>query len=177
MKELTKINNELKAYVNEANFISTKCRNKIITILGEEFGINFKLENFANADVKILEDGSLEMRGDKYETTHDIKDFSDIEERFERFKEKADKILKKKDINSSNKKDFDNIVNLFVILGILLIFLFIIYICLTSVLAGNYYNFLWLIVFILPHFVPNLKENLRQRIEQAKNYLKRRFKK
>jgi hypothetical protein len=35
---------------------------------------------------------------------------------------------------------------------------------------------LWLIVFILPLFVPNLKENLIQRIEQAKNYIKRRFK-
>ena len=177
MKELIKINNELKAYVNEANFISTKCRNKLIMMLGEEFGIKFKLENFANVDVKILEDGSLEMRGDKYETSHDIKEFSDIEERYNRFKENADKLLKRKDINNSNKKDFDNIINLFVILGILLIFLFIIYICLTSVLAGNYYNFLWLIVFILPHFVPNLKENLKQRLEQAKNYLKRRFKK
>ena len=78
MKELNKINNELKGYVNEANFISNKCRNKIIKILGEEFGIEFVLDNYANVDVKILEDGSIEMRGDKYKTPHKINDLSDI---------------------------------------------------------------------------------------------------
>jgi len=36
---------------------------------------------------------------------------------------------------------------------------------------------LWLMVFILPLFVPKLKDNLIARIEQARNYLKRRFKK
>ena len=41
MKELNKINNELKSYINEANFISTKCRDKIVKLLGEEFGIVF----------------------------------------------------------------------------------------------------------------------------------------
>ena len=177
MKELNKINNELKAYVNEANFISNKCRNKLITILGEEFGIKFELDNYANIDVKILEDGSIEMRGDKYQTTHDIKDFSDIEERYNNFKVKADKLLKKKDNSRNNKKDIDNIINIFIILGILLVFLFVIFILLNAFLSGNYYNFLWLIVFILPMFVPNLKENLKQRLEQAKNYFKRRYKK
>lgn len=177
MKELNKINNELKAYVNEANFISNKCRNKLIYLLGEEFGIEFELDNYANIDVKILEDGSIEMRGDKYKTSHNIKDIADIEERYNNFKVKADKLLKKKDNSRNNKKDIDNVINLIVILGILLVFLFIIFICVTSVLSGNYYNFLWLIVFVLPHFVPNLKENLIQRLQQAKNYLKRRFKK
>ena len=177
MKELNKINNELKGYINEANFISNKCRNKLIIILGEEFGIEFELDNYANIDVKILEDGSIEMRGDKYKTTQDIKDLSDIEERYNNFKVKADKLLKKKDSSKNNKKDIDNIINIFIILGILLVFLFVIFILLNAFLSGNYYNFLWLIVFILPMFVPNLKENLKQRLEQAKNYFKRRFKK
>ena len=177
MKELNKINNELKCYVNEANFISNKCRNKIIKILGEEFGIEFVLDNYANVDVKILEDGSIEMRGDKYKTPHKINDLSDIEERYYNFKVKADKILKKKNSNKNSKKDIDNIINLFVILGILIIFLFVIFILLNSFLSGDYYHMLWLMVFILPLFVPKLKDNLIARIEQAKNYLKRRFKK
>lgn len=177
MKELIKINNEIKGYVNEATFISNKCRNKLIMLLGEEFGIEFQLENYANIDVKILENGDLEMRGDRYKTTHDIKDFSDIEIRYNNFKDKAAVLLKKKSQNKTTQNDFNNILNLFVILGIILIFIFVIYICLSSIMSGNYYNFLWLIVFIIPRFIPNLKENLNQRIDQAKSYIKRRFKK
>ena len=176
MKELNKINNELKSYINEANFISNKCRNKLISILGKEFNIDVKLDNYANVDAKILEDGSLEIRGDKYKNNQKYT-LEEINEHFDNFKVQADKLLKKKDNSRTNKKDIDNIINLFVILGILLVFLFIIFILLNSFLTGDFYHMLWLIVFILPLFVPNLKENLIQRIEQAKNYIKRRFKK
>ena len=175
MKELNKLNNELKSYINEANFISNKCRNKLISILGKEFNIDVKLDNYANVDAKILEDGSLEIRGDKYKNNQKYT-LEEINDHYENFKVQADKLLKKKDNSRTNKKDIDNIINLFVILGILLVFLFIIFILLNSFLTGDFYHMLWLIVFILPLFVPNLKENLIQRIEQAKNYIKRRFK-
>lgn len=175
MKELNKLNNELKSYINEANFISNKCRNKLITILGKEFNVDVKLDNYANVDAKILEDGSLEIRGDKYKNNQKYT-LEEINEHFDNFKAQADNLLKKKDNSRTNKKDIDNIINLFVILGILLVFLFIIFILLNSFLTGDFYHMLWLIVFILPLFVPNLKENLIQRIEQAKNYIKRRFK-
>ena len=175
MKELNKLNNELKSYINEANFISNKCRNKLISILGKEFNIDVKLDNYANVDAKILEDGSLEVRGDKYNNNQ--KDtLEEINEHYEIFKVQADKLLKKKDNSRTNKKDLDNIINLFVILGILLVFLFVIFILLNAFLSGDFYHMLWLIVFILPLFVPNLKENLIQRVQQAKNYIKRRFK-
>lgn len=176
MKELNKLNNELKSYINEANFISNKCRNKLISILGKEFNIDVKLDNYANVDAKILEDGSLEIRGDKYKNNQKYT-LEEINEHFDNFKVQADNLLKKKDNSRTNKKDIDNIINLFVILGILLVFLFIIFILLNSFLTGDFYHMLWLIVFILPLFVPNLKENLIQRIKQAKNYIKRRFKK
>lgn len=175
MKELNKLNNELKSYINEANFISNKCRNKLISILGKKFNIDVKLDNYANVDAKILEDGSLEIRGDKYKNIQKYT-LEEINEHFDNFKVQADKLLKKKDNSRTNRKDIDNIINLFVILGILLVFLFIIFILLNSFLTGDFYHMLWLIVFILPLFVPNLKENLIQRIEQAKNYIKRRFK-
>ena len=175
MKELNKLNNELKSYINEAIFISNKCRNKLISILGKEFNIDVKLDNYANVDAKILEDGSLEIRGDKYKNNQKYT-LEEINEHFDNFKVQADNLLKKKDNSRTNKKDIDNIINLFVILGILLVFLFIIFILLNSFLTGDFYHMLWLIVFILPLFVPNLKENLIQRVQQAKNYIKRRFK-
>ena len=40
--KLKKINNEIKDYINESNFISIKTRNKIIKTLGDEFDIKFK---------------------------------------------------------------------------------------------------------------------------------------
>lgn len=175
MKELNKINNELKSYINEANFISNKCRNKLISILGKEFNVDVKLDNYANVDAKILEDGSLEVRGDKYKNNQKYT-LEEINEHYENFKVQADKLLKKKDNSRTSKKDLDNVLNLFVILGILLVFLFVIFILLNAFLSGDFYHMLWLIVFILPLFVPNLKENLIQRVQQAKNYIKRRFK-
>ena len=117
MKELNKLNNELKSYINEANFISNKCRNKLISILGKEFNIDVKLDNYANVDAKILEDGSLEIRGDKYKNNQKYT-LEEINEHFDSFKVQADKLLKKKDNSRTNKKDLDNIINLFVILGI-----------------------------------------------------------
>lgn len=175
MKELNKLNNELKSYINEANFISNKCRNKLISILGKEFNVDVKLDNYANVDAKILEDGSLEVRGDKYKNNQKYT-LEEINEHYENFKVQADKLLKKKDNSRTSKKDLDNILNLFVIIGILLVFLFVIFILLNAFLSGDFYHMLWLIVFILPLFVPNLKENLIQRVQQAKNYIKRRFK-
>ena len=112
MKELNKINNELKSYINEANFISNKCRNKLISILGKEFNVDVKLDNYANVDAKILEDGSLEVRGDKYKNNQKYT-LEEINEHYENFKVQADKLLKKKDNSRTSKKDLDNILNLF----------------------------------------------------------------
>ena len=66
MSDLNKINKELKSYVNQANFISQKTRNKLIKMLGEEFQIDLPIENFANIDVQLTSDGSIIMRGDIY---------------------------------------------------------------------------------------------------------------
>jgi len=41
---LKKINNELKGYINEAKFVSNKCRNKILKILASTFSVNIPLE-------------------------------------------------------------------------------------------------------------------------------------
>lgn len=172
MKELTKINNELKAYVNEANFISTKCRNKLIMMLGEEFGIKFQLENYANIDVKILEDGSIEMRGDKYETSHDIKKISDIEQRYANFKEKADKLLQQKEKGQSNKKEIGNILNIFIVIVLSIVYLIIGLLALSAIISLNLFIASILVAILSSYLHPNIKD----RFEQAKNYLKRKLK-
>ena len=53
MSKLDDINNELKDYINESAFISNKCRNKVIAMLGEEFDIKFSLDNYKTIDVTI----------------------------------------------------------------------------------------------------------------------------
>lgn len=95
-KELKQINNEIKVYINEAKFISNKCRNNLLKELGKTFSVNLPLENFANIDAQLTEDGDIIMRGDKYESTDKVKSFKELEEKYQTFKEKADKIISKK---------------------------------------------------------------------------------
>lgn len=172
MKELNKINNELKSYINEANFISTKCRDKIVKLLGEEFGIVFKLDNYANVDVKILEDGSIEMRGDVYKTSCDIKSMSDIEEKYNKFKLQADAILKKKEINYYNMNDKNNIINVFILIVMIGLFLALLYYAFISFINGNFFGCIWVVAYSSSLFVPGIKE----RLTQAVNFIKRKMK-
>ena len=64
--KLNKINKELKIIINEATFISNKCRNKIIKMLGNDFSVNLPLENYKSIDVVITEDGNIIMRDEEY---------------------------------------------------------------------------------------------------------------
>lgn len=88
-KRINKINDELKSYINESKFISNKCRNKVIKLLGEEFNINIdkdKYVEFANVDVRIDLDGNIIVRGNSFNTN--INNIDEIENRFNNFKEK-----------------------------------------------------------------------------------------
>lgn len=175
--KLKKINKEIKTCINEANFVSIKFRNKIIKMLADEFSVSLPLENYANIDIVLEEDGSIIMRGDKYETNNKVKNIEELEEKFNNFKTKANNLINKKDFSYGGNKDFNNISNLFIIGLILLVFLILILFVIRSLLIGDYYNCLWLIIMSSIWIVPGLKNNLKNRTEQAKNYLKRKFKK
>lgn len=175
--KLKQINNEIKVYINESNFISIKFRNKLIKMLGQQFLVNLPLENFASIDIVLEEDGSIIMRGDKYQPAEKITTFEELEEKYISFKEKADAMLNKKDTNYYNKRDFDNILNLFIIILIILVFIGLLILGIRALLFGNYINCIWLIMFSSSWLIPGLKENLIQRIDQAKIYLKRKLKK
>lgn len=174
-QKLRKINNEIKAYVNEANFISTKIRNKLIKILADSFSVNLTLENFANIDVLLDENGNIIMRGDKYETSNKINSFEELEEKYSQFKEKAEALLKNKTIDYYSKQDKNNIINLLIILLIIIVFIFLTIHTIKSFVSGNYIHCLWLFLFITSWLIPSL--GIRNRFEQAKNYLKRKLKK
>lgn len=169
---LTKINKELKSYINESTFISIKCRNKILKILGEEFSVNLPLENFKTIDVVITKDGSIIMRDEEYKSSEDLS-CEDIMERYEKFVEKADAILKRKEINYYNMNDKSNIFNIFLLLLTIGVAISLAIFAFRSFEAGNYFNFIWLVAYAAPWVIPSFKD----RLEQAINFIKRKFRK
>lgn len=175
---INKINNELKTYINEAKFISNKCRNRIIKLLGEEFNIiidKSNYEDFANVDVQIDQEGSIIIRGNIFK--NNIRDIDKIEESFNSFKEKADNYLEKREINFESKNNLNNIINLVMVLLILFIFIIISFISIKSILDGNFHFAVWFIVFVIPYIIPGLKDSLFKRIHQARVFIKRYLKK
>ncbi len=176
MKErLNEINNELKDYMNESSFVSNKCRNKIIKMLGDEFDINLPVDNYKTVDLSLTDKGSIIMRGDLYEGKELSKE--EIEEKYSKFKERADSFLKRKDISFKNKKLSSNILNLLIILLILLVFVVLIVIGFKALLYGDIINLLWLIIFVGSWFIPSIGENLKGRLQTAKIFIKSLFKK
>ena len=167
--ELKKINDEIKDYINESNFISIKCRNKVLKMLGNEFDIDFKLDNYQTIDCEILSNGHIIMYQDEYTPRVEI---DNIEERYNNFKVKADAYLKGKDNSLKNKKIGNNVLNILVILLILLIFIGLFYLFINSILIGDYFNCIWFIIFVFPWLTTRLKDNLISRIQSAKIFLK-----
>lgn len=172
-KELERINNEIKVYINEAKFISNKCRNKLLKLLGETFSVDLPLENFANIDAQLTVDGNIIMRGDEYESKEKVSSFSELEEKYNIFKVKADKLLKKKEKSFYQKKDIDNALNIFIVIILSIVYLVVTLLALKSILSLNLFTASILVGLLSSYLHPNIKD----RFEQAKNYLKRKFKK
>ena len=173
-ERLNKINNDIKGYLNEAKFISTKCRNKIIKLLGEEFNTEIdksKYVEFANVDIVIDEDFDIVLRGEKINTNvNSLDDFNNI---FDSYSTKVKEILDKKEINFETKNDFNNIINLIMIVLLLIIVGIISYVAIRSILSGNLQFTIWFVVFVLPYIIPNLKDNLKSRFDSARIFVKR----
>lgn len=174
-KKLNEINNEIKGYINEAKFISNNCRNKLLKLLGEAFSVDLPLENFANIDVTLTKDGDIIMRGDLCKSKEKVKSLEELEEKYQDFKEKADKLLKKKEVNYYSKQDRNNITNLLIIAIILLVFIILAIHAIKSFIIGNYLHCIWLFIFVSSWLIPSL--GIKDRFEQAANYLRRKFKK
>lgn len=172
---LKKINNELKGYINEAKFVSNKCRNKILKILASTFSVNIPLENFANIDVELTSNGDIIMRGDRYKTTSPISSNTDLINKYNEFKIKADKILKKSVPSYKTKQDYNNAINLLIIAAIIVLFIILVIHTIISFLNQDYFHCIWLFIFMSSWLIPKL--DIKERFQQARNYLKRKFKK
>ena len=171
-KRLNEINKELKVYINESGFISNKCRNKLLKIFEEEFNIKLDLDNYKNADLSIQEDFKVLYRDDLYESSEKIKDFADLEERYTRFKEKADKLLSRKEIDFKTKSNMNNVSNLIIVICIIGIVITALIFGVRALLNGNYYDCLWFLIILSWVVSPSLKEKVNNRFIQAKYYVK-----
>lgn len=177
MERLEQINKELKIYINESSFISMKCRNKLLKYFEEEFHVQLDIDNYKNVDLSITEDYKIIYREDTYESVEKITSMKDLEERYERFKEKADSLIEKKEINFQSRGKRNEIINLFILLGILILYLLILFLGIRAILLKDYYDALWLLVILIPNVIPKLRQSFQDRVIQAKNYLKNRKKK
>ena len=170
---LNKINNELKSYINESSFISIKCRNKLLKIFEEAFNIRLDIGNYQNVDLFINDDFTVTYREDKYTSEDNINSFDELEERYNNFKLKADILIKRREIDFQGKSNFNNIVNLIVVLLIFITMGIVLYLGVIAFIGGHYFDCLWFIVFILPMIIPKLKYSLKDRLIQARDYIKR----
>ncbi|MBQ3511737.1 MAG: hypothetical protein IJA30_05505 [Bacilli bacterium] len=173
MANLRQINNELKTYINEATFISNKCRNKLLKYLGETFNVELPLENFAKIDAEITEEGNIIMRGDEYKTSSPVKTEEELEEKYNVFKEKAEILLKKKEVNYYTKNNINNTLNIFIVIALSIIYVIVLIFAIREVLSLNLFTASILFAILSSSLIPNIKA----RFEQAKNFLKRKFKK
>ena len=173
MANLRKINNELKSYINEATFVSNKCRNKLLKILGETFDVELPLENFAKIDAEITKEGNIIMRGDEYKTSSPITKEEELEEKYNLFKEKAEGLLKKKEVNYYTKNNISNTLNIFIVIALSIIYVIVLIFAIRELLCLNLFTASILFAVLSSSLIPNIKA----RFEQAKNFLKRKFKK
>lgn len=173
--KINKINKELKVFINESSFISNKCRNKLLRIFCDTFLVDLDIGNYLNVDLSFTEDFNIIYRDDIYKT--DIKSIEELEEKYNIFREKASSLIDKKDISFTKKSDSNNIINLLVLLLMFLFIIFLIYLVIGSFLSGDYFNCIWILVIVVPSFMPNFKNSFNNRINQARDYLKRKIKK
>lgn len=173
MASLRTINNELKAYINEATFVSNKCRNKLLKMLGETFSVELPLENFAKIDAEITEEGNIIMRGDEYKSSAPVKNIEELEEKYNIFKEKAEILLKKKEVNYYTKQNINNTLNIFIVIALSIIYVILLVFAIRAVLHLNFFTASILLAILSSGLMPNIKA----RFEQAKNFIKRKIKK
>ncbi len=176
-KNRNQINKELKVFINESSFISNKCRNRLLKLFSEEFHVALDIDNYKNVDLSILEDFKILYREDTYEADPKIKDLEDLNERYQVFEEKAKKLLDKKEIDFQNKSNFKNISNLIILFCMFFVMIGAIALGIGAFLGGHYIDCIWFLVFVLPWIFPKFKSSLQERLEQAKNYIKRLLKK
>ena len=173
MADLRQMNKELKGYINEASFISNKCRNKLLKMLGESFSVELPLDNFANIDASITEEGNIIMRGDEYISSSPCKTADELEEKYNVFKDKAEPLLKKKEVNYHTKNQMNNVLNIIIVIPLSLLYIVVLIFAIRAIFSLQLFTASILFTILSSSLLPNIKA----RFEQAKNFIKRKIKK
>ena len=176
-ERLKQINNELKVYINESSFISQRCRNKLLRLFEDSFQVSLDIGSYKNVDLKILDDYKILYREDTYESKDSISSLEELEKRYQSFQEKADVLIRRRNVDFQGRRNLNNFTNLVVIVCILLLMIAMVILAVHAFFTGRYFDCLWLVVVIIPWVFPNLKGNLQNRIIQAKQYIKSLLKK
>ena len=122
---------------------------------------------------EITEEGNIIMRGDEYKTSSPVKTEEELEEKYNIFKEKAEILLKKKEVNYYTKNNINNTLNIFIVIALSIIYVIVLILAIREVLSLNLFTASILFAILSSSLIPNIKA----RFEQAKNFLKRKFKK
>lgn len=174
-KKLESINNDIKEIINISSSISNTCRNKIINEFSNIYNIDLKTDNYLNVDLSFKDNNTIIYLSDEYKLDNNLS-LEDINNKHSQFMDKSNNIINRYDNTNSNKKLFNNIINLLIILLIFIIFIFLFIYGIKSFLRGDYFHVIWFVIFVSSFISPVLRDNLKARIEQAKNFFKRRNK-
>ena len=171
-EDIIEINNELKVYVNEANFISDKVMKKLLKLVSKYFYVNLPIDDFFKIDIEIMENGNVKMKGEEYESTNKASNFDEIVDRYNYLKKELNYLLNKKEINFDQKRIKNDRINFLVVLLFSLILIGIIYYSITQILHGNILGIVWMTSILIPIITPKI----RDRYNGAIRYLKHIFK-
>ena len=170
---LQTINNELKGYINEASFISDKCKTKLIKLISKHFQVDLPVENYLRIDITIKENGNIVMKDEEYETDNKVQNEEELLERYNSFKEEVLELLKKKEVNFDSKRKKNDILNLLITILLTLCLIAIAIYSIRELLYGNIIGFLWILLVI----VPMITSKVRNRYIDALRIIKSLFKK
>ena len=87
--------------------------------------------------------------------------------------EKAEKLINKKEVNYQNKNDLGNIANIFIVIILSIAYIVVGILLIRAVFALQLFTASILASLLSSYLVPGI----RNRFEQARNFLKRKFKK
>ena len=162
------MNNEIKGYINEANFISKGTRNKLIKLVSKYFYVDLPIENYLRVDITIKENGNVVMKDEEYKTTNPIKDEKELYERYNNFKEEVTSLLDKKEVNIDTIRRKNDITNLILTIVLTIAIIIIILFSIHRLLLGDYIGGLWILIVILPL----LTDKVRNRYKIAIRFIK-----
>ena len=162
------MNNEIKGYINEANFISKGTRNKLIKLISKYFYVDLPIENCLRVDITIKENGNVVMKDEEYKTTNPIKDEKELYERYNNFKEEVTSLLDKKEVNIDTIRRKNDITNLILTIVLTIAIIIIILFSIHRLLLGDYIGGLWILIVILPL----LTDKVRNRYKMAIRFIK-----